>query len=155
MTKLIGSIAVCHLAGLIGSVFTTPNIQTWYATLEKPTFSPPNWLFAPVWLTLYTLMGIALYLIWQKGLKNENNRFAFFFFLLHLFFNAIWSIIFFGLHSPLLAFFVIVILWLMIIIMIMQFSRIRKWAGYLLAPYLLWVSFAGVLNFAIWWLNRG
>jgi translocator protein len=151
--KLVASIALCHLAGVIGSFFTRPAIAGWYASLNKPLFSPPNWLFAPAWLTLYTLMGIALYLIWQKGLGEKKNKFAFYLFLGHLAVNALWSIVFFGLRSPLWAFVVIFILWLLIIWLTALFFKIDKRAAYLLVPYWLWVSFASLLNFSIWYLN--
>ena len=150
---LIGSILLCQLAGIIGSVATTPAITTWYVYLNKPSFNPPNWIFGPVWVTLYTLMGVSLYLVWVKGLKNKTNAFAFKFFLLHLVFNSLWSIIFFGVKDVSFAFFVIAILWLMIIFLINLFWKIEKKASYLLLPYLAWVSFASILNFFIWQLN--
>ncbi len=153
IVKLLFSIAICHLAGFVGSFFTRPAIETWYALLEKPAFSPPNWLFAPAWLTLYTLMGIALYLVWQKGLHQKNARRAFVLFLVHLLFNAFWSVAFFGLESPFWALIVIVLLWLFILWLVGLFSRVSKAAAYLLIPYWLWVSFAAALNFAIWQLN--
>ena len=151
---LIISLLLPHLAGLIGSFFTAPAIPTWYASLEKPFFNPPSWLFAPVWLTLYTLMGIALFLIWRKGLKREEARFAFFFFLVHLLINSAWSILFFGMQNPLIALLDITFLWLMILVLIIQFWKISKPAAYLLIPYFAWVSFASILNFSLWWLNK-
>jgi tryptophan-rich sensory protein len=152
-TKLLISIVVSHLAGIIGSVFTFNSIENWYQFLNKPSFSPPNWLFGPVWLTLYTLMGIALFLIWQKGLKNKQNKKAFELFLLHLVFNASWSIVFFGLQEPGWAFLNILILLAFILVLIFKFWKINKAASILLWPYLLWVSFATVLNYSIWMLN--
>ena len=151
--QLIISILICQSAGLIGSFFTTPAIPSWYATLQKPSFNPPSWIFGPVWLTLYTLMGIALFLVWQKRGEHRLAKPAIILFLVHLVLNAIWSILFFGLQNPLLALIDIIILWLMIITLTYQFWQIRKSAAYLLLPYLLWVSFAAVLNFAIWRLN--
>jgi tryptophan-rich sensory protein len=152
--KIIIAIIICEAAGLIGAIFTTPNIASWYATLDKPVFSPPNWLFGPVWTTLYFLMGIAVALIWQKGLKEQKVKKSFIFFWVHLFFNAIWSIIFFGWHQIFWAFCDIIIIWLMILILLIMFGRLKKSAAYLLIPFFIWVSLASVLNFALWWLNR-
>ena len=151
--QLIVSVLICQSAGLIGSFFTTPAIPTWYATLQKPSFSPPNWIFAPVWLTLYILMGIALFLVWQKRGEHKSAKPAIILFLVHLVLNAIWSILFFGLQNPLLALIDIAILWLMIVILTYQFWQIKRPAAYLLLPYLAWVTFAMILNFTIWQLN--
>lgn len=151
--KLIISLALPQLAGLIGSFFTAPAISGWYTALQRPSFSPPNWLFGPVWITLYILMGISVYLVWQKIEKNKTARGALWLFWIHLFFNAIWSIIFFGLQNPGLAFINIIIIWLLIIALIVKFWQINRWASYFLIPYLLWVSFASVLNYFIWYLN--
>ena len=149
--KLIVSILLAQSAGLIGSLFTFSAISTWYVLLNKPTFSPPNWLFGPVWTILYTLIGISFYKIWINN-KNKDS-YALRFFLFHLFLNAIWSIIFFGMKNLGLALFEIVIMWSTIVYMIVKFKKIDKWASYLLIPYLLWVSFAAILNFSIWKLN--
>ena len=151
--RLIISLALPQLAGTVGSFFTTPAISTWYTTLQRPSFSPPNWLFGPVWIMLYILMGISVYLIWQKVEQNKIARGALWLFWIHLFFNAIWSVIFFGLQNPGLAFINIIIIWLLIIALMIKFWKISRWASYLLIPYLLWVSFASVLNYFIWYLN--
>lgn len=151
--KLIISLALPQLAGIIGSLFTSPAISGWYANLIKPSFSPPNWLFGPVWILLYILMGISVYLIWQKIEQDKKAKGAMRLFWIHLFFNAVWSIIFFGLQNPGLAFINIVIIWLLIIVLIIKFWKINRWAACLLMPYLLWVSFATVLNYFIWHLN--
>lgn len=140
-------------AGLLGSLFTQTGVDSWYANLIKPEFNPPNWVFGPVWTILYILMGISLYLIWDKGLKKKELRFAFGIFILQLLFNAWWSILFFGLQNPKMAFCEIVFLWFLIVFVIYLFSNIRKLAAWLLVPYLLWVSFATVLNYSIWVLN--
>jgi len=132
----------------VGSIFTTPAIPGWYATLQKPSFSPPNFLFAPVWTTLYILMGISLALI-----LNKKNKTAIIFFVVQLVLNSLWSILFFGLKSPKLAFVEIIFLWLAILITILKFFKISKLAGWLFVPYLLWVSFASVLNLTIVKLN--
>jgi translocator protein len=151
--RLIISLALPQIAGLVGAVFTAPAIGEWYAFLNKPSFSPPNWLFGPAWVLLYFLMGVSVYLIWQKIGESEKAKSAFWLFWIHLFFNAIWSPIFFGLQNTALAFADIIIIWLMIVVLMLKFWKINRWAAYLLAPYLLWVSFASVLNYFIWQLN--
>lgn len=151
--QFIIALLICHAPGIIGSLFTAGSIDTWYATLNRPSISPPNWIFAPVWLTLYTLMGISLFLIWQKGLKKKEVKAASRLFIIHLIFNGTWSIIFFGLHMPGLAFANIIIIWLFIIALIVKFWKLSRTASILLWPYFLWVSFASVLNYQIWMLN--
>jgi len=156
--RLITSLALPQLAGIIGSLFTASAISTWYATLQRPSFSPPNWLFGPVWIILYILMGISAYLVWSAYAKasagqSRKLKTALWLFWVHLVFNASWSIIFFGLRNPSLAFINIIIIWLLIIILMIKFWPINKWASYLLIPYLLWVSFASALNYFIWYLN--
>lgn len=142
----------CQLAGLIGSIFTFPSIGNWYKYLNKPFFNPPNWIFGPVWTILYLLMGISFYLIWQSKSKKKNNKY-FLIFYMQLFLNSLWSAIFFGLHNTLLAFIEIMFLWLAISLTIISFYKISKLAALLLVPYILWVSFASILNFAIFILN--
>ena len=149
--KLLAAIAVCQLAGIIGTPFTITAIPSWYATLNNPFFSPPNFLFGPVWTVLYFLMGVSLYLIWISKSKLKKNAFKIFFIQLTL--NALWSIIFFGLKNPLLAFIDIVALWITISLTIKHFYKISKPASYFLIPYILWVSFATLLNLAIVILN--
>ena len=151
--KLVVSILVCQGAGVVGSIFTSPAITTWYAQLQKPSFSPPNWIFAPVWTLLFLLMGVALYFVWSKGLEDKKVKTALFIFGVQLILNTLWSILFFGLQSPFYAFIEIIILWLAILLTIISFSRISKAAAYLLLPYILWVSFASILNFSILILN--
>jgi len=146
--KFIISLALPQSAGLIGSLFTTSAIPVWYAGLQKPVFSPPNWIFGPVWILLYILMGISVYLIWEKSAKK-----VVWLFWMHLIFNASWSIIFFGFQNPGLALINIIIIWLFIIILIIKFWKIHKLSAYLLIPYLAWVSFASLLNYFIWQLN--
>jgi len=153
VVKLVVSILICQLAGIIGSIFTAPSVATWYQAINKPSFNPPNWLFAPVWIILFLLMGISLYLIWQKGFVEKENKKALFWFILQLIFNVLWSFAFFGLQSPFYGLIVIVILWILILGTIFQFLKISKLAGKLLIPYILWVSFAALLNFSIWQLN--
>ena len=151
--KLFLSIAVCQAAGLIGSVFTFPAIAGWYSSIQKPVFTPPSWVFAPVWTTLFLLMGISLYLVWSRGLESKKAKTAVYIFGLQLGLNVLWSFLFFGLQSPFLAFIEIILLWLSILATTILFYRISKPAGYLLIPYLLWVSFAAFLNYSIWMLN--
>ena len=151
--KLIVSIVACQCAGVIGSAFTTKNIPTWYAALEKPAFTPPNWLFAPAWITLYLLMAIAAFLIWRKGLGEEGVKSALVIFLVQLVLNALWSVVFFGLQSPLYGMVVIIALWVAILLTILRFFKLSTAAGALLLPYILWVSFAAVLYVSIWVLN--
>lgn len=146
------SIVGCELVGILGSIFTFSAIPNWYATLNKPFFAPPNWIFGPVWTLLYLLMGISFYLIWKQGLKKKQSEAAKYFFV-QLALNFIWTPIFFGLKLPLLALCVIIAMWLAILMTIQKFFPLSNWAAYLLIPYLLWVSFASLLNGAIVLLN--
>lgn len=153
--KFIFSVIICEGAGLIGSIFTLSSIPTWYAALNKPAFSPPNWVFTPVWTTLYFLMGISLYLVWVKKVDKKSLKGkAYQIFFAQLILNILWSIVFFGLKSPLAGFVVIVILWLSIIETIRRFAKVAKTASFLLYPYLIWVTLATILNFSIWVLNK-
>lgn len=151
--KLVVSILACQCAGFIGSIFTMPAIPTWYETLAKPSFTPPSWLFAPAWVTLYVLMGVAAFLIWRKGLDIRNVKSALIIFLVQLVLNALWSAIFFGAKSLIGGAVVIVLLWIAILFTILRFFKISAAAGGLLIPYILWVSFASVLNISILALN--
>ncbi len=144
--KLILSVGLCLGAGVIGSFFTTQSIPAWYATLNKPFFSPPNWIFAPVWTILYILMGVSLYLAWQKKKVPAV-------FWIQLILNVTWSIIFFGMRNPALAFVNIIALWIAIFLNTKSFYKINRPASYLLIPYLLWVSFASFLNLFVVLLN--
>jgi benzodiazapine receptor len=153
LLKIFAFIIVCQLAGIIGSVFTFSSIDIWYASLQRPSFSPPNWIFGPVWLTLYTMMGVSAYLIWKKGWKNKEVQKSLYIFSIQLILNSIWSFLFFGLNNLLLALFEIIILWVFIILTIFKFYKIDKSSAWLLVPYLLWVSFAMILNYYFWMLN--
>jgi len=153
ITKLILAILICQSAGIVGSIFTSPSIQTWYTTLQLPSFAPPGWFIGIVWIILYTLMGISLYLVWNKGLRNKRVKNSLSLFGLQLILNAVWSFLFFGLRSPLLGLIEIVFLWVFIGLTILKFYKISKTAGVLLIPYIAWVSVALVLNFYIWILN--
>lgn len=174
--KFVISIILCQLAGLAGSIFTMPAIGTWYATLNKPSFTPPGSFIGLVWTILFFLMGISLYLVWSKNWqialpaegqpKKAWNRFSqklwfgawreenvILIFILQLVLNILWSVIFFGLKLPGLAFFELLMLWFAIFYTIVNFYRISKPASLLLLPYIAWVSFAGFLNFLLWRMN--
>ncbi len=153
IARLVASIIICQGAGLVGSIFTTPAIPTWYAALRKPSFSPPNWLFAPVWITLFALMGVSAFLVWRKGLGDPQVRIVLAIFVIQLILNTTWSVVFFGLRSPLGGLIVIAVLWVAILLTILNFFKISTTAGIVLIPYILWVSFAAVLNLFIWRLN--
>ncbi len=146
-------IIICLAAGAIGSLATYPAIPGWYVSLIKPSFSPPSWVFGPVWTVLYVLMGIAAYVVYRTGMKKPAVRDAIAIFGVQLGLNLLWSLLFFGLRSPLYGFICIVALWAAIAITIIRFYAISKNAGLLLVPYILWVSFASLLNLSIWMLN--
>jgi len=151
--RLIISVALCQVAGMVGSLFTIPGIATWYAGLRKPVFAPPNWVFAPVWTTLYLLMGISLFIVWNIGLEKNAVRKSIVIFGIQLLLNVFWSYLFFGLRSPLLGLVEIMAMWLMILLTMLAFFKISKKAALLLVPYLIWVSLASYLNYSILILN--
>ncbi len=151
--RLAISVVVCQLAGLAGYFFTASSVPSWYGSLAKPSFNPPYWVFSPVWITLYALMGISLYLVWQKGLMKKNVKAALIAFGIQLALNILWTVIFFGLRSPFYAFIEIIFLWAAILLTIINFYKVSKYSAYLLVPYILWVSFAIALNFVIIILN--
>jgi translocator protein len=146
----VASVVVCEGAGIVGSVFTISAIPGWYATLQKPWFTPPNWLFAPVWLALYFLMGTALYLLWGKRPRSGVALAAF---GAQLVLNAGWSAVFFGAHELFYGFVVIAALWLAILATAAFSYRISKAAAALLIPYIAWVTIASALNYYVWVLN--
>ncbi len=148
----VAFVALCLLAGAIGSIFTFPSIAGWYAGLNKPFFSPPNWVFGPVWTILYIVIGIAAYLVFMERKKRKTKR-AMTAFAVQLALNVLWSILFFGMHSPLLGLLCIIALWLSIAITIREFMKVSRTAGLLLIPYIAWVSFAAILNAAVFLLN--
>ena len=155
ITRILTVVVTCLAIGYFSSAVTKAAILDWYPTLVKPSFNPPNWVFAPVWSLLYVMMGVAAGLVWDKIEWNRPIvKKALTLFAIQLALNALWSYLFFGLHNPFLAGIVIVLLWLMIYETYLQFAKINKMAGYLLLPYLAWVSFATVLNISIWWLNK-
>ena len=153
---LLLSILIAQMAGVVGSIFTAGSIDTWYSTLIKPELNPPSWLFGPVWLLLYTLMGISAWLVWEKRKKlfgKKKVKIALQAYVAQLAANTLWSVLFFGLHNPKWAFMDLSLLFLLIILTMVEFRKIDKRACMLLIPYLLWVTFAGYLNYSIWQLN--
>lgn len=151
LPKLIISITLPLAVGGLGSFFTISSIPTWYATLNKPSFAPPNYVFGPVWTTLYILMGISLYLLWVVKKKGKDEAIKLFFIQLVL--NFLWSIIFFGMHNIALAFVEIIALWIFIFLTIRHSLLISKPAAYLLYPYIIWVTIASILNLSLFILN--
>lgn len=155
ITKILIVVVTCLCIGYFSGIITRESIQDWYPTLIKPGFNPPNWLFAPVWSMLYAMMGVAAGLVWHRmDTDRINVRKGLQFFAIQLALNFLWSYLFFGLHNPLLALAELAVLWLMIFETYIVFRKVDKIAGMLLLPYLAWVSFAGILNAAICWLNR-
>ena len=151
--RLFISLAACFSAGFIGSIITRDSVSTWYTLLLKPSFTPPSWLFAPVWFLLYVLMGISAFLIWRKGVRDFQVKESLIIFIIQLLLNILWSYAFFGLKSPLYGLIVIVPLLTAILLTIINFYRISKTASFLLIPYIVWISYATVLNFSIYILN--
>jgi benzodiazapine receptor len=155
ITRILTMVVTCLAIGYLSGMVTRSAIVTWYPTLVKPSFNPPNWVFAPVWSMLFIMMGVAAGLVWNRlEFEKEIVKKALIFFAIQLALNALWSYLFFGLHNPMLAGLEIIVLWLMIYETYIQFSKINRIAGYLFIPYLVWVSFAAVLNGSIWWLNK-
>ena len=152
--KLVISILASLAAGGIGSLFTFKAIPTWYAGLKKPPYTPPNRAFGPIWTTLYLLMGISVFLVWQNGLDTNGALLAFTLFWVQLVFNILWSIIFFWMKSKGGGVIIIILLWLLILAALIASFRVSGWAGVLLIPYLIWVSLASYLNIGVWLLNK-
>ncbi len=150
---LIGSIVAAQAAGAIGSIFTFSAITDWYIYLNKPIFSPPNWVFGPVWTLLYTLMGISAYLVWRKYQFGKKAQGFWHVYAAQLILNALWSVLFFGLKFTGLALVEILAMWYFIARSIQEGKKLSPWSAYLLYPYLAWVTFASILNLAIWLLN--
>ena len=152
--KLVVSILVCEGAGVLGSVFTIRNIPTWYKSLKKPPYTPPNQAFGPVWITLYLLMGLAVFFIWRGGLSVSGVVLAFTLFWVQLAVNVLWSAVFFGKKSISGGAVVIIVMWLLILAAIIFSFKVSAIAGGLLIPYLIWVTIASYLNIGVWSLNR-
>jgi tryptophan-rich sensory protein len=151
--RLVVSLIIPFIAAAIGSLATSPSIPSWYASLNRPAWTPPNWLFGPVWTTLYILMGIAFFLVWSKGWKKPNVRVASYLYFAQLALNALWSVLFFGLQSPLAGLAGILPLWVLIALTMWKFYGVDKRAAYLLIPYICWVTAATFLNYSILVLN--
>lgn len=150
---LIGFLLASFTAAAIGGIATADNVRTWYPEINKPTWNPPAWLFGPVWTVLYVFMSIAAWRIWRRQ-DQPGAKPALRLFFVQLVLNALWSLLFFGLHSPGWALVEIIILWSLLAHLQGRFWRLDRVAGSLWAPYLAWVSFATFLNATIWWLNR-
>ncbi|MCC7551465.1 MAG: tryptophan-rich sensory protein [Methanobacterium sp.] len=151
--KLIASVFIVFLAGSVGNLVTLPQITTWYVTLAKPSWTPPNDWFGPIWSILYVLIGIALFLVWRQGLNRRDVRFAILIFAVQLVLNILWSLVFFGLQSILGGFIIIFVLWIAILANMIAFYVISKPAGYLFIPYIIWVTIASYLNYSVLMLN--
>jgi len=147
------ALLICLGVGALGSIFTAPAISGWYASLIKPSFNPPNWLFSPVWTTLFILMGVALFLILRRPKNIQYRRQAVSLFIVQLFLNLLWSFFFFFLQNPGAALVEIAILWMAILLSLIYGAKVNRAVLWLLLPYLLWVSFASFLNYSIWALN--
>lgn len=152
--KLVISVALPLAVGGLSGYATASGVSTWYPTLVKPPFNPPAWLFGPVWTMLYIMMGVALFLVWRRGLDVDGVPIALTIFAVQLALNGLWSILFFGAQAPGWALAEIMLLWVAIGFTTLLFWRVVPLAGALLLPYFAWVSFASVLNASLWWLNR-
>jgi translocator protein len=153
IVKLIASLAICISAGIIGSMFNSGSIPTWYTSLKKPFFTPPNWVFSPVWAVMFILMGLGLYFLWTN-LDKKGAKTALFWFSVQIVLNPLWSILFFGFKSILFAFIEVLFYWLAVFLLIFYSYKVSKKFAYLNIPYIIWVTFAAVLNFSILLLNR-
>ncbi|MEO6902511.1 MAG: TspO/MBR family protein [Bacteroidia bacterium] len=152
--KLIISIIICEATGIVSSLLASAANNAWFDSLAKPEWNPPAYLFAPVWTTLYLLMGISLWIIWKGNAPETRKQKAYYLFAIQLFLNFWWSIIFFKFHHPLISLVEIILMLIMIVFTIIHFSKFSKLAAWLLVPYISWVSFATLLNYSIWYLNK-
>ena len=151
--QVLVAVGICLLAGAMGSMATQTSVNTWYATLNKPVFNPPNWLFGPVWTVLFVLMGIAAGIVWNRGFYHKWVKTALYHFGFQLLLNIAWSLVFFGLKEIFGALLIVVSLFILLLFTYKWFKVVNVKAAYLLVPYILWVAFASVLNFSIWQLN--
>lgn len=152
--KLIIALALPQIVGLSGALLTNTGDSSWFQQIEKPSWNPPSWLFAPVWTTLYILMGIALYIVWKSGAPDRLKKPAITLWAVQLVLNFFWTLIFFGAEEPGWALVEIIALWVAILLTIFAFARISKLSAWLLVPYIAWVSFASILTATIWQLNK-
>lgn len=151
--KIAVAIGICLFIGFVASLATQASISDWYPSLDKPWFNPPNWIFGPVWIFLYVLMGIAAGIVWSKGFYHKWVQTALYHFGFQLLLNGAWSLLFFGLKEPFWALIDIIALFIFLIFTIKWFKIVSNTAAYLLIPYAVWVLFAAILNFEIWRLN--
>ena len=151
--RFILALAIPLAIGSSSAFFTVTGLDSWYQTIQKPSWNPPNWIFGPVWTTLYIMMGVALFLVWKQQDQNAAQRTAILLFAAQLILNFFWSLIFFKWQQPGWAFAELAVMWVLIILTIFQFSKLSNTAAWLLVPYISWVSFAGILNYTIWKLN--
>lgn len=151
--KFFLALSLPLIIGAVSGILTSRSVNEWFVTINKPSFNPPNWVFAPVWTILYILMGIAFFFVWKSNAPTDDKRQAFIFYGIQLILNFMWSLIFFGSHNIGIALVEIVILWIMIVLTTILFKNISSIAGWLMTPYVCWVGFAIVLNFYIWRLN--
>lgn len=154
LVKVFILVIICEIIGFTSGIATAEGVTNWFQTLEKPFFNPPSWLFAPVWTTLYALMGISAALAWHQGIEKKEVKQGLILFGIQLVLNFCWSFLFFKFHLLFFAFIEIITLLTFIILTTIQFYKIHKTAGLLMIPYILWVSFASILNFSLWWLNK-
>ncbi|MEI2737972.1 MAG: TspO/MBR family protein [Chitinophagaceae bacterium] len=153
IAKLIIAIAIPIAIGATAGLFTVTGVGSWYQTINKPSWNPPGWVFAPVWTTLYVMMGVSLYLVWKSGVSNNLKRTAIGLFAFQLVLNFFWSLIFFDQQQPGWALVEIIVMWFFILFTIFAFAKVNKTAAWLLVPYISWVSFATILNYTIWKMN--
>ncbi len=151
--RILIMITICLIVGFLSAIATQSSVSTWYPTLSKPVFTPPNWLFAPVWTVLYILMGTAAGMVWNKGYYHKWVKTALYHFGFQLILNASWSILFFGMHLVVPALLIIISLFILLLFTFKWFKVVKPEAAYLLLPYLIWVAYATALNFEIWRLN--
>lgn len=151
--KLILSIILIEIIGSIGAIATTPAIPGWYSSLVKPFFTPPSWVFGPVWTSLFFLMGFALYLVWQEGIEKRPVRLAIIAFSIQMVLNVLWTFLFFGMQNPFFALIEIFILWIAILFVIIKFYKVSRPAAYMMIPYICWVTIATALNLGVYLLN--
>ena len=154
IVKAIIAIALPLMVGATSGFFTVTGVESWYQTIQKPSWNPPNWIFGPVWTTLYIMMGVALFLVWKEDTSEELKKIAFTLFAIQLILNFFWSFIFFNPQQPGWALVEIIAMWVFILLTIFAFAQVNKTAAWLLVPYISWVSFATILNYTIWQLNR-
>ena len=154
IVKAIIAIVIPLMVGATSGFFTVTGVESWYQTIQKPSWNPPNWIFGPVWTTLYVMMGIALFLVWKEDTSEELKKIAIGLFAVQLTLNFFWSFIFFNQQQPGWALVEIIAMWFFILLTIFAFAQVNKTAAWLLVPYISWVSFASILNYTIWQLNR-